>query len=81
MLRSSNLAMPTPQINTEFSAPERFILYYVANIFLATDFQKCFKVCSANYSYIANSNIFESNILRFKSLALEHIYGALKDDE
>ena len=66
--------MHADQHNIELSAPGRFILYHTANLFLSTNYEKCFKVCSANYSFIANSTIFEGNILRFKALALEHIY-------
>ena len=48
-----------------------FILYHVANLFLSTDYEKCLEVCSVNFSFISNSKLFESNILRFKALALE----------
>ena len=61
-------------LNKDLNAAERFILYHVANLFLSSDYEKCRKVCSTNFSYIANNNLFESNILRFKALALEKLY-------
>ena len=51
-----------------------FILYHVANLFLSTDYEKCYKVCSINFTFISNSQLFESNFLRFKGLALEQIF-------
>ena len=32
-----------------------FILYHVANLFLSTDYEKCYKVCSINFTFISNS--------------------------
>ena len=58
------------QINNEGT----FILYHVANLFLSTDYEKCLEVCSINFTFISNSLLFESNLLRFKGLALEQIF-------
>ena len=61
-----------------------FILYHLANLFLSTDYEKCLKVCSSNFSLISNSFLFESNFLRYKALALEQIflkYTAEEKDE
>ena len=61
-----------------------FILYHVANLFLSTDYEKCLSVCSTNFSSILDNSLFESNILRFKALALEQIfvkYTAVDKDE
>ena len=56
---------------TKINDEGTFILYHVANLFLSTDYEKCLEVCSINFSFISNSKLFESNILRFKALALE----------
>ena len=58
----------------EISSVGTFILYHIANDFLSTDYEKCLRVCSVNFSFVENSQIFESNILRFKALAQESIY-------
>ena len=50
----------------------RFILYYAMNAFLKQDFEYCVQICSKDYSFVANTNVFEGNILRLKALALEH---------
>ena len=46
----------------------------MANIFLSSDYEYCLRICQYNFSYVANTSIFEGNILRFKSLAAEQIF-------
>ena len=52
----------------------RFILLTVANIFLSSDYEYCLRICHNNFSYVANTSLFEGSILRFKSLAAEQIF-------
>ena len=51
-----------------------FILYHLANLILSTDYEKCYKLCKINFSFISNSHLFETNLLRLKGMALEQIY-------
>ena len=60
-----------PGVNKELSIAGAFILYSLANSYLFNDFERCNQICNTNFSYLANSNFFEGNILRFKGLALE----------
>ena len=53
----------------------------MANLFLSTDYEKCLTVCSINFSSILNNSLFESNILRFKALALEQIFVKYTADD
>jgi len=59
------------QLNKDLSSVGRFMLFFMANSYLSYDFEKCLETCENNYSYVANSNLFEGNILRFKALCLE----------
>lgn len=58
----------------ELSTEGRFILYTVANTFLSQDYEHCLKICTADFSFVANNNIFEGNIYRFKALVLHEIF-------
>ena len=51
-----------------------FILYHLANLILSTDYEKCYKLSKINFSFISNSHLFETNLLRLKGMALEQIY-------
>ena len=53
----------------------------MANLFLSTDYEKCLSVCSIDFSSILDNSLFESNILRFKALALEQIFVKYKADD
>lgn len=58
----------------EMKTQSRFILLMAANIFLSGDYEYCLWICSHNFSYVANTSLFEGNILRFKSLAAEQLF-------
>ena len=62
------------EMNMDIDSVAKFILYKVAYDYLANDFELCYNICSSNLSFVANCNLFEGNILRFKGLALEKIY-------
>ena len=49
------------------------------NILLQADYEYVLRICSTNFSYIANTSLFEGNILRLKSLASEQIYKIKAD--
>ena len=55
---------------------EQFIILMVADTFLTHDYESCMRYTSCNYSVLANSVLFESNLLRFFALtsfkAYEH---------
>ena len=55
-------------------------MFHAANLFLSTNYEKCRQVCSVNYSFVSNSDIFEANLVRFKALALEQIYQQFNED-
>ena len=52
-----------------------FILYRIANLFLARDYEHCLRLTKFNFAAVCNSKLFEGNILRFKALSLEMIYS------
>ena len=57
----------------------RFIVIVAVNSLLSCDYDFVLRICSTNFSYIANTCLFEGNILRLKSLASEQMYK-LKND-
>ena len=65
----------------------KFILMAAVNIFLCQDYSYTRRICSTNFSYVANTSLFEGNILRINALASEQLYLArasckyLDDDE
>ena len=62
-----------------------FIVLLLADTFLTHDYTGCLRIAKHDYSYIANSAIFEANILRFLSLAsfkaFEHAIHNVKEEE
>ena len=46
-----------------------FILLAVADAFLASDYEYSLRISSSDFSSTCNSDIFESNILRYRALA------------
>ena len=54
--------------------PGRFILLMAANIFLSKEYEYSLSICSHNFSQVANTSLFEGNILRFKSLSAERLF-------
>ena len=57
----------------------RFIVLYAVNMILQADYEYVLRICSTNFSYIANTSLFEGNILRLKSIACEQIFK-IKDE-
>ena len=54
---------------SKVSIEGEFILLAVANTFLTNDYEYSLRISSADFSYIANSALFEGNILRYRALA------------
>ena len=79
--QKNNLKSSCVDSKLDLGPISRFILYFVANSFISTDYDKCLKVCSINFSYVANSPLFESNLLRFKALSLEYIFIQRTSDD
>jgi len=61
-----------------------FIILLIANTFLNHDYEGCLLIAKNDFSYVANSAIFEANLLRFLSLssfkAFEHAIHVNNDD-
>ena len=85
--RSSSLTLPPPEQQSAETAheamrtPGQFILLTVANIFLSRDFEYCLRICSTDFSYVANSPLFEGTILRFRALASEELFSLVRPEE
>ena len=47
----------------------KFITLIVANTYLSNDYEYSLRISTTDFSYIANSSLFEGNILRFRALA------------
>ena len=60
----------------------KFILLMVANTYLSNDFAYSFSIARDDFSYVANSALFESNILRFRALSSLKLFenGLLHED-
>ena len=63
----------TISLDEEINTFGKFILYHIANLYLSSDFDKCLHYCYINFSFVENSKVFESNLLRFRALAKEGI--------
>ncbi len=64
------------------SSEGEVVLLAVANAFLTTDYEYSLRIASHDFSYIANSYIFEGNILRYRALASFQLYEiAVADDD
>ena len=48
---------------------EEFIVHHVAATFLTYDYEGCLRIANNDLSFIANSAMFEGNLLRFFALA------------
>ena len=46
-----------------------FILHWVADTYLLNDFEHSLRISTTDFSYVANTALFEANILRFRALA------------
>ena len=57
----------------------KFIVMTAVNTLLCADFAYVLRICSTNFSFIANTSLFEGNILRLKSLAAEYLYKQRKE--
>lgn len=53
---------------------EEFILLIVTNTYLTHEFEYSLQISVTDVSYLANSCLFESNILRFRALASLKLY-------
>lgn len=47
----------------------KFIILMVADTFLCNDYEYSLRISQQDFSYIANTSLFEGNILRFRALA------------
>ena len=60
----------------------KFILLMVADTYLANDYEYSLRISTNDFSYFANTSLFEGNILRFRALASIKLFeDCLKDDE
>ena len=81
--RSNTLALPKSPQKLEDEQPKemkisgKFILLTAANIFLSRDYEYCLRICSTNFSYVADTALFEGNILRFRALASEQLFSLM----
>jgi len=58
----------------------QFILHMVADTYLTKDYDYSLRISTTDFSYIANTRLFEGNILRFRALAsLKMFEDGLKD--
>ena len=48
----------------------REILFVATIAYLSDAFERCLNICQTNFSSLANSIVFEGNILRLKALCL-----------
>ena len=80
-MQKANIRNVDTDINMEIDSVAKFILYKVAIDYLANDLELCLNICSTNLSFVANCNLFEGNILRFKGLALEKMYEQKTKEE
>lgn len=67
-------SLSTVSSDVMIDAVSKFILLKVVVDYLANDLEMALNVCCTNLSYVANSAIFEGNILRLKALTLEGKY-------
>lgn len=59
-----------------------FILYCVVINYLTNDFEYSLRITQADLSFVANSALFESNILRFRALASIKLFEfAVEEDD
>lgn len=60
----------------------QFVMYMVAYTYLSYDFEFSLRISTTEWSYFANSCLFEGNILRFRALAsLQMLRESFKDGE
>ena len=59
---------------------EEFILLIVSNTYLTNDFEYSLRVALKDVSFIANSCLFESNILRYRALASLKLFQECLDE-
>ena len=60
-----------------------FILHWVADTYLLNDFEHSLRISTTDFSYVANTAVFEANILRFRTLAslkLFHHFDFTEDE-
>ena len=62
------------QGNCSLSSTAHFLILAAANYFLLGDYEYCRKICDMVTPETDSQTIFNGNKLRFKALALEHIF-------
>ena len=59
-----------------------YITHLLAVTFLSHDYEECLLIAKNNFSYIANSALFEGNLLRFFAIAsCKAFQHAILDDK
>ena len=51
------------------STAGKYIVLFVAVTYLVRDYEYSLRISTTDFSYVANTYLFESNILRFRALA------------
>ena len=59
----------------------QFIILIVADTFLCNDYEYCLKISQQDFSYVANTPLFEANILRFRALASMRLFEFAQSEE
>ena len=59
----------------------QFILFCVLNSFLICDYEYCLRITQTDFSFVANSALFEGNLLRFRSIASLKLFEFAVDED
>ena len=62
------------EVAKKVNPAERFVLMVAVNSFLSNDYEYCQRISQYNFEKIASSYVYESNILRIKSLCSELLF-------
>ena len=79
MLTQSNLKSST--VWQPMVIEGEFILLVVANTYLSNDFEYSLKISVTDVSYVANTCLFESNILRYQALSYLKLFEHSKEED
>lgn len=83
-LKRSNTVDKIQRVSTTWrpiSIEGQFIIMYVAMTFLTNDYEYSLRMSSTDFSYVANSSIFEGNALRFRALASSKLFEYALNEE
>lgn len=69
MHTASNIQIKKSNFWQPMSTEGQFIILIVADTFLCNDYEYSLKISEQDFSYVANTSLFEGNILRFRALA------------